>query len=89
MLSDIQHNSSLVTLGKTIHGVFGVFFSSIETEKFYWLDHTKLLTSIKRMEGSDQNKLLHDALRLMAAELQGLKDFYKPDCSCAAAFFQI
>ena len=48
-------------------------FISIKSSKFYWLDHTKLLTKIKRMEGLDQNKLFHDAVRLMAVELQGLK----------------
>ena len=57
--------------------------------KFYQLDHTKRLTLIRRMEGLDQNNLLHDAVRFMAVELQGLKDFYKPNCACAVAFFQI
>ena len=46
---------------------------SIETNRFYWLDDTKLLTPIKIMERLGQNKLLHDAVRFMVVDLQGLK----------------
>ena len=38
------------------------------------------------MEELDQNKLLHDALRLMAVEIQGLTDFYNPNCARATEF---
>ena len=38
-------------------------YISIETNKFHWLNHTKLLTPMKRMEGLDQNELTHGAVQ--------------------------
>ena len=40
------------------------------------------------MEGLDQNKLLQNAVWFMVMELQGLKDFYKPDCACIISKFK-
>ena len=40
------------------------------------------------MEGLDQSKQLHDALRFIVVELQGLKDFYKSDFASAVAFLK-
>ena len=53
--------------------------------RYFKTVHTKK----KGMEGLYQNKLLHDAVRFMVVELEGLNDFYKPDCACTVAFFQI
>ena len=65
------------------------FFISIKTNKFYWLDHTKLWTPIKRVEGLDQNKLPHEALRFNIVELQGVKNFYDLGCACRAVLLHI
>ena len=59
---------------------------SIETNKFYWLDHTKLLILIKKM---DQNQLTHGAVRFMVVGVRKPEDFCKPNCARAVAFFHI
>ena len=46
----------------------------------------KTVDTNKRMEGLNLNKILHDDVRIMIVELQGLKGFCKLEYACVVAF---